>query len=211
MRAVTHGVPTSFWSGTTIASSRDCEPHEGAVWRPCHDGTRDVTNWCDSVLCHIRLPARNSHAGPDEITTRARPFISLGAPVTDGPLGLPRINARRVGRVTRSEPPDTSSIATERDSRNPSAPSPSEPTSPAVPPQIPARCLTPKGPHLIRRSNHPILFSVSVAASRRDSATRRRASSRMRLTAAWCSFARGSSSSNCASASSAVSGLLKAC
>src|SRR5450759_5695238 len=76
----------------------------------------------DSVLCLIRLPARNPHAGQDEIPTRARRFISLRAPVTDGPLGLPRVIARRVGRETRSQPPDATSIATERDSRNPPTP-----------------------------------------------------------------------------------------
>ena len=93
---------------------------------------------CDELVRFGAVPHTSAGAEPSRGARRnyyqGAALHLASCPVTDGPLGLPRINARRVGRVTRSEPPDTSSIATERDSRNPSAPSTTELTSPPVPP-----------------------------------------------------------------------------
>ena len=76
---------------------------------------------------------------------------------------------------------------------------------PILPPGAAPSSCCPSSAQLSRRG------APSAAFSRRDSVTSRRHSSRIRLTAARCSSDNCSSSRSCASARSAVSGLLNAC
>ncbi len=212
MRAVTHGVPTSFWSGTAIASSHECEPHEVAVWRPCHDGYAR----CDELVRFGAVPHTSAGAEPSRGARRnyyqGAALHLASCPVHRRATGI-AADQCSAGR-TRNAIGAAGHIEYRHGARF------AQPLCPEydrtyIPTSAPLRLTLdawhPRARPLMLRSNHPILSPVSVDASRRDSATRRRASSRMRRTAAWCSSARGSSSSNCASASSAVSGLLKAC
>lgn len=104
----------------------------------------------DSVLCLDRPPARIPHAGPGDGPTGARRFVSPRAPVRDGPQGMPRIVARPVGRENAVGPPDATSIANERDSRNPPHPErtsclTSGPAHPLPPPRTPKGVRSPDG------------------------------------------------------------------
>ena len=93
MRAVTHGVTTSCWSGTAFASSRDCKPHEKAVWRV----PRRNEDVADSVTCFGAVPHSSVGAEPSRGARRhscqGAALISPHAPVADGPQGLPRVIA----------------------------------------------------------------------------------------------------------------------
>ena len=84
------------------------------------DGMRDVTD------CTTRFGSESPTSAGAELTRGDRRHSCTGAALVPASwshcrraTGLPRIIARRVGRVTRSEPPNASSIATKRDSRNP--------------------------------------------------------------------------------------------
>ena len=98
-----------------------------AVWLRRHGRNADVTD------CTTRFGSEPATPAGAELSRGDRRHSCTGAaplPCSwsrDGwTTGVPRIFARLVGRVTRSEPPNASSIATKRHSRNP-------------PPSIPAR------------------------------------------------------------------------
>jgi hypothetical protein len=119
----THGVSASCVELRCLSRRRS---------RRCHTtGSREHSAWymrCDDGATRLGAVPRSS-AGADisrgagrwscQMGIWARRFISPRAPVTDGPPGLPRVVARRVGRETAVGPPDASSIATARVSRNP--------------------------------------------------------------------------------------------
>ena len=108
---------------SAIASSRDCEiaSHmQKAEWLRRHGRNADVTD------CTTRFGSEPATSAGAELSRGDRRHSCTGAaplPCSwsrDGwTTGVPRIFARLVGRVTRSEPPNASSIATKRHSRNP--------------------------------------------------------------------------------------------
>src|SRR5687768_356965 len=68
-------------------------PHGGTPSEYSDDDGNGATRL---VLCLDRLPARIPHAGSGKGPTRARRFVSPRAPVRDGTLVLPRVDARPV-------------------------------------------------------------------------------------------------------------------
>ncbi len=80
----------------------------------------------DSVLISDAC-RRGTHTRGQTTFLQGRGAVSCSVANYRWPTGVPRINVHRVGRVTRSEPTNASSIATKRDSRNPPPSNRSEP------------------------------------------------------------------------------------
>jgi len=139
----------------------------------------------DSLLCLGRPPARNPHAGSDDDSPRARRFVSPRAPTPA--MGHAGCRASLLaGRTPRAiGPAGATSIANTLDSRNP-------------PPGVRTSCRT--GP-----------LQPPAPSRRRATLATLLASSMIRPTARRCSTASGSISSNCASASNAVTASFSAC